>query len=70
MAAACGDRHTGVMSRPPRFSRIFRLRQGRAPVSTALVSTAAVVRRHRLAELRVAGRRPPEGDRYGHIKPV
>ena len=65
MAAACCDRDTGVMPRPRSFSRFLLLLEDRPAVAPA-----AAVRRYRLAELRVPGRRPAEGDRYGHLKRV
>lgn len=53
------------MTRPTVLSRFLLLPEERAPESPV-----PVVRRYRLAELRVAGRRTAGGDRYRHIKRV
>lgn len=53
------------MTRPPVLSRFLLIPEDR----TSAVSVP-VVRRYRLAELRVAGRRTADGDRYGHLKRV
>ncbi len=64
MAHAPALRHTALMTRPllSRFLLIPEERASAAPVPA--------VRRYRLAELRVAGRRTADGDRYGHLKRV
>lgn len=65
MASTPGAGQTADMTRPPVLSRFLLLPEVRVPASPV-----AVVRRYRLAELRVAGRRTAGGDRYQHIKRV
>jgi hypothetical protein len=53
------------MTRPSLLARFLLMPEEQAPVAPV-----SAVRRHRRAELRVAGRRTAGGDRHAHLKRV